>query len=225
MAAHDPESLALGGTMTWPARTLLAVVVVGSTASVVVFGRVHQWQLGNVGEWLSAVFAAVAAGAALWIATRDRQEREQERRNASRAQAELVQVSIGYNPRPNFTVEVSNFSSRPILNVQFVSARYKLAPGVKAELVLHKGRGCPVLDTDRRPYAFEIAFLDEEGHSVLQGQWDDVYSEWDGEDSPDPDHVQALVSFQDADGTGWIKGTHSSPTVFLHRGDMWYRDD
>ena len=82
--------------------------------------------MGTFGEWLAAIFTAVAVGAALWIATRDRHERRAEREEEDKTHARLVRLKaspsvLGF---PFMNVEVRNYGPLPILDVELVSATW-----------------------------------------------------------------------------------------------------
>jgi membrane protein implicated in regulation of membrane protease activity len=56
-------------------------------------GQSVEWYTG-FGQWLGGLGSLIVATVALWIATRDRKEREQEQKSADNAQATLVLVEL-----------------------------------------------------------------------------------------------------------------------------------
>jgi hypothetical protein len=74
-------------------------------------GQSVEWYTG-FGQWLGGLGSLTAAIVALWIATRDRKERERELRSADRAQATLVIVELGQpeGQEGQFPVIVTNYA-------------------------------------------------------------------------------------------------------------------
>jgi hypothetical protein len=70
---------------------------------------------------LGALGSFAAAAAALWIATTDRKQREQERDDADRKQAGLVRLKTEWSelgtPRASLRVSVKNYGKLPIIDV------------------------------------------------------------------------------------------------------------
>ncbi len=185
--------------------TLSGIYVVVALAF---FGFAFSWWPADTANWLSGIGSIGAAGVALWIATADRHERVKTQQAAGRAQAGLVQVTINPKVGKKFTINVLNYGSRPVLDVAFESAEYRVALSAKAVPDLIHGR-CPILDTkvNGASFQFDLDFVSEADSTVITGdKWDDVYSQWDGK-GPDPADVIARVRFTDADGTFWRRSS------------------
>jgi hypothetical protein len=175
-------------------------------------GFVDHWriELGPLAEWLAAIATVAAAGAALLIATLDRNQRTKERAAAQEAQARLVIVEVRLPSTGRaFAVDVRNFGTSAVLDVTLDSARFDTVPGstFKEE---NKQNLPVVLDRDRRPHIFYVDFVGETGNSVIPGTYDEAYNQWESDDAPDPSKVTASVCFTDAEGTRWKRSSSGS---------------
>lgn len=161
-------------------------------------------------ESLSAVATAGATVVALWIATRDRSERKDERLDADRAQARLVLLEVeGPHRGKNdyrFIVTVEANGSQPILDVAFESAQF--VDGLcTVDLVGPSGIADPMVRPGRAPATIFVAFptRDATPTEVLEVEPND-YGEW-----LFPEHlmanVVATVLFTDAGGNRWRRST------------------
>ncbi|MFN3007032.1 hypothetical protein [Mycolicibacterium wolinskyi] len=116
---------------------------------------VSHWriQLGTVGEWFAAFATTAAVGVALYIAGRDRSERNAERRDEQRTHARLVQLSTHSesNRSASVVIEARNFGPLPVIDVDVVDATWSKHPD--AHWVPRDshwvGRGRPATNTHR----------------------------------------------------------------------------
>jgi hypothetical protein len=157
----------------------------------------------------AALGSLFAAGTALWIASRDREERKGERAVTAKTQAELVVVAVKLTHGRSFGVDVTNFGTSAVLDVTFDSAKFETVP----ESTYKVSNGSPrvVLDSDRQPHTFWVEFVNDAGESVMPGTFNDVYQEWEsGPARPDPSKVTAWVRFRDAQGIRWRRGNSGS---------------
>jgi hypothetical protein len=113
----------------------LTLVVLNAWASYPERPGPHRWhiELGSVADWLAAVFTGLAAGAALWIATRDRQHRIEERHDEQKTMARLVQLSVASNDRAAVVVEVRNYGPLPVIDVEPIDATWSEHPEARWE--------------------------------------------------------------------------------------------
>jgi len=166
-------------------------------------------------NWGLVINAIAAAGAfsaaivALSIATWDRRERSQERHDAARAQAKLILVHVTADNMgfAGFGVEVRNYGSTAVLDVEVDSAGYASAPGSKWRLRERSPQSFAVLDSNREPQSFFIEFVDDAGQSVITGKRDGL-GMWLS-DNADPKQVTATVRFTDSQGNHWERSTNS----------------
>lgn len=110
-------------------------------------------ELGPFAEWLAAFVAAGAAGAALWIASRDRRDRTAERYDEEKTHARLVQLNVNSETsRPVVNIKVRNFGPLPVIDVRLVDATWSEHP--EAHWILMdtswQARGLP-RNSDHRP--------------------------------------------------------------------------
>ena len=168
-------------------------------------GQSVEWYTG-FGQWLGAVGSLIAATVALWIATRDRKEREDELRSADRAQATLVLVELGQpaGEQGHFPIAVTNYGSRPVLDVAFDTARFDEFPN-SIPTIDETKRKATVLDSDRNAHTFYLAFVDEAKGAVLQGTRNQ-HGNWHQEEV-DLSKVNAWVRFRDASGIRWRRSS------------------
>jgi hypothetical protein len=164
---------------------------------------------GLVVNAIAAVGAVSAAVVALTIATRDRREREQQRRKAAQAQAKLVLVNV---KAPDgvacFGVEVCNYGSSAVLDVELDSAEFASAPGSKRRPWGEDlAQSFAVLDADRKPQTFWIEFIDSAGQPVITGERD-RHGNWQS-DNGDPEQVTVAIRFTDSQGEHWKRSRDS----------------
>lgn len=110
-------------------------------------------ELGPFAEWLAAFVAAGAAGAALWIATRDRRDRTAERYDEEKTHARLVRLNVdSETSRPVVNVKVRNFGPLPVIEVRLVDATWSEHPEARWVLMdtSWQVRGLP-RNSDHRP--------------------------------------------------------------------------
>jgi hypothetical protein len=165
--------------------------------------------LGDLGGWLAAGGAASAAVAALYIATGDRRERHRERAAAELAQANLVLVKVveaqGWH---GFGVEVVNYGTRAILDIEFDTAHFETFPKSRPTMNNETKRHVHVLDSDRSPHTFWVTFVDDAEQVVITGA-KDSHGNWVS-DNADPSKVSATIRFRDANGNRWSRSNSGS---------------
>ena len=151
---------------------------------------------------LAAVGSFSAAAVALWIATKDRKERQRDREADAQAQANLVLVTIKDSGSGGFAAEVTNYSSRPLLDIKFESARYLPKPEARTEFGEQAPRHHPLLDVDSKCQTW-FKFYDGD-ESVLKGSYGEL-GMWRNDDpaAASPSNVSVTVMWQDAHGQDW----------------------
>jgi hypothetical protein len=162
---------------------------------------------GIIVNGLAALGSIGAAFAALFIATRDRRERNRERNAADEAQANLLIIEATDSNGPGFSVAVTNYGTRAVLNVEFDSATYDLVPDATPDLRSFDEL-LPVLDADRKPYRFWVGFLDEAGESIITGRTDEL-GNWHS-DNAELSQVNLTIRWLDADGNRWKRSNRGS---------------
>jgi hypothetical protein len=185
-------------------------------------------QLGTLSEWLAAIFTAVAVAAALWIATRDRHERREEREEEDKTHARLVRLKAGPSVTgfPFMYVEVRNYGPLPILDVELVSATWADHPeahwgtsGRSREGTYH-----PILrplqddDDQTRVISHNIWFMhpteDKTLQEVVEGKRPDGLTRY----APiDLSRVIVKIQFTTANGVHWETPTSGQTTGDPHR--------
>ena len=197
-------------TLFWAIAITVVLVAALFVSSQIAHDR-HQsvdWYTG-FGQWLGALASFVAAGAALWIATRDREYRALEQRAEQEAHARLIVVSLDQpgGSHGYFPVGVSNFGTRAVLDVAFDTATSDLFPsGTRAKIYDEASREIAILDCDRSRHQFSFAFVDEESDEpVLRGKLGSlgVYAY----DPIDLSGFEAWIRFRDADGVRWRRSS------------------
>jgi hypothetical protein len=167
---------------------------------------------GLVISALAALGSIGAASAALYIATRDRQERKRERAAAAKAQAKLVILDITSNTgrvgrdAADYHVGCVNHGSMPILDVKLKSARMRGFPRAQPTLsdaVKRVLRPAPGTST-----AFVTSWVDENGQPFPQDEQQQRVSVVD---------IEAAVTFFDANGNQWQRSNTGEITL-LQRG-------
>lgn len=161
---------------------------------------------------LTAIGTFVAAGAALWIATRDRRERQKERDNAAMAQARLVRVEVKQaDGAADFEVQIHNYGDRAIIGAAVTSAWWFGHPEytwqhsdieIDRLKIVQPAREVSVIGSVR------IRFHDPAGTVVPSVEYDD-YGNAVVEDVPIL--PGAVVAFMDANGDLWRTGSAMTP--------------
>lgn len=199
---------------------IYATIAAALVTAISCFALAYGWspprvQLGTVGEWLAALFAAVAAGAALHIAGRDRQIRALERRDAAEAQARLVRVEVKMLRSFRaavFSVRIHNHSDRAIIGAAVVAAWW---PGHPNYSWRHAD-----IEHDREPIVVPASQRDSGGQVQIEfldsaGNQTPTPGTTDRDGNPVYDKLavlpDAVVCFMDADGTLWKVGTSTGP--------------
>ena len=203
------------GALTWVALNIWA------TFQDRPLNPARHWhvELGNLADWVAGLGAVAAVFAALYVAGQEGRSRRRSEDSAAEAQAALVQVRIEEVMQGRlFRIIVKNYGDRAVLNVQFDWATYEKVPYAQAKPELGHG-DCPVLDHDRNPYSLWVDFevdddseqAEDDGNqrkrSVIEGIWNEAYSQWDGPNKPDPKQVAAGIRFRDASGVRWRRDT------------------
>ena len=159
---------------------------------------------------LAAVGTFVAAGAALWIAPRDRRERQEERDNAAFAQARLVQVQIKQvDGAADFAVEIQNYGDQAIIGAAVTSAWWFGHPehtwqhsDIDRLKIVQPARDVSAAGSVR------IRFHDPDGNVVPTVEYD-AHGNAVVESLPVlPD---AVIVFMDANGDLWQTGSAMAP--------------
>jgi hypothetical protein len=176
-------------------------------------GFVGNWhiQLGTVGEWLGAIFTALAVAVALGIAGHESRTRRRERDDADHAQARLVQVKV--KPAlPDFDVEIRNYGDRAIIGPAaphawwFAHPEYSWRhsdPEHDRVRIVPPNRDAPSGGSVR------VRFFDAEGNIVPKEIGVTELMERELEDiAVMPD---AVVVFMDANGSLWETGSSIAP--------------
>lgn len=168
-------------------------------------------ELGSIFDGLAAAGSVVAAASALWIATRDRRDRVAERGEQDRAQARLVLVTVRPPQHSTlFLLDVENFGTSPVLDVEIESAHLTTHPQADWNLSRHSNNRYQILQTDRAGVTFQIEFKDRNGAPILTEsepqsagalRVDYAYRQ----------HVRATVQFTDAAGQRWRTDESGSP--------------
>jgi hypothetical protein len=176
---------------------------------------VGQWriQLGTVGEWLAAIFTAVAVAVALGIAGHESRTRRRERAEADHAQARLVQVKVKQvRGLPDFDVEIHNYGDRAIIGAAITNAWWFVQPGYTwrhSDVELDR---VPIVKPDRDDPSggsVRIQFTDAESNLVPKLLEVDARGAAHFEDvAVMPD---AVAVFMDANGTLWETGSAIAP--------------
>ncbi|MDT5079678.1 MAG: hypothetical protein QOJ80_4315 [Mycobacterium sp.] len=113
---RDVRTLWSLAAIIWGVGVILAVTVLVPSA----FGI--SVDIGVIVNGLVAIGSFAAAAAALWVATRQRQEYEQDRADSDRKQAGLVRVKAKWeelgHPDAHVLVTVRNFGSLPVVDVE-----------------------------------------------------------------------------------------------------------
>ena len=177
--------------------------------------RAAGWhpQLGTYSESLSAAFTALAAVAALYIATRDRQERSRERLAADEAQAKLVMITPAYDtgdydpyPAPKYQMAYKNHGEHPILDVRLARIEMRAYPLAVAELPDFIDR---IVEAGGHSRGVGAKFTDEHGDPFPKpiSEPDSMrsYREW-----PDDERdlkILGWVTFSDINGNRWAKSS------------------
>ncbi len=198
------------GSLFWAVVGSAVLVGVLFAASQIAHNRGQSvdWYTG-FGQWLGALGSFVAAGAALWIATRDREDRKREREDADLAQARLVQVEV-VQARNEFTVRIHNYGDRAIIGAAVTDAWWFAHPEYTWD---HIGPDrVKVVTPNRDGVAGEsvwIAFVDAERSSVPEQLSIDNHGNPRFEKvTPPPD---VLIAFMDANGSLWETGSATLP--------------
>lgn len=167
-------------------------------------------QMGTIGEWLAAIFTAAAAGAALYIATRDREDRTAERAADHKAQAKLVVVDI-YTTRTEreeimYVVSVENFGALPLLDVSMYAASIGAHPDAMARMSKRVVELIP--SGQQRELGKAVFFVSSEGvvvpKMIEQTSHGMVFK---GIPKPEQHKVVCWVQFADAHGNRWAKSS------------------
>ncbi|MGC2380721.1 MAG: hypothetical protein WA622_26970 [Mycobacterium sp.] len=162
-------------------KAALTWVVLNTWASYPKRPGVHHWhiELGPLAEWLAAAAAAGAAITALYIAGRDRKQRSAERHDEEKTQARLVRMEVSqWHNKPVVTVQVRNFGSLPILDIELSDATWSQHPDARwvtnwgmntwpktepAQVGLHRPILKPHIELDDRAFdrlvEYEICFI------------------------------------------------------------------
>jgi hypothetical protein len=199
-------------------------------------GQSADWYTG-FGQWLGALGSFIAAGTALWIATRDRKARSAERHDEEKTQARLLQLTVesGESNRAAITIDVRNFGPLPVLDVEIVEAKWSEHPEARwVMLQSHWGaRGIPA-DSKSRPILKPSRGLEDTYDTLVNF----VICFWHpSEDRPlaafvprtagypvpsyvetDPSTIVAKIHFTTANGVRWetpTKGTGADAPVRL----------
>ena len=189
-----------------PTVVKAAIAVCGLVVGAIVLRLVDQdagWA-----ESLSAVATAGATAAALWIATRARSDRKEERLNADRAQARLVLLDIE-GPYSNsdaafhFVVIVQDNGMQPILDVALESAQYGSGSGA-VSLLVPSDIVIPIVMPDLAPGTITVAFPSRETAPAEVREIElDSEGNWPVSDRDISAKVVATVQFTDAGGNRW----------------------
>ncbi|MBV5244342.1 hypothetical protein KUF57_12435 [Mycolicibacterium sp. PAM1] len=179
-------------------------------------------QMGTVGECLAAIFTAGATGAALYIATRDRQERSKERLAADEAQAKLVMVTRTFDTEryppdtaPLYEMSYRNHGEHPILDVRLVKIEMRAFPTAKAELPDFTN---PIVEAGASARGAGALFLDAEGNQFPPPKKvHDHYNEW-----PDADELDVVgwIRFRDINGNLWAKSSDHQLIYLRNESDV-----
>jgi hypothetical protein len=205
------------GATTWVAFHALAEIPHRNWA-------VNQWHwhiaLGTLAEWLAAGGSITAAVVALGIATADRRERTREHRDADRAQAKLVIVTVTMQTdhlqkeHPSYPMHCKNNGAQPILDVEVVAAKMQAHPGSIAELA---NWTTPLVNVGGH-VTVNVHFVTNEGEP-LPPRLDtpDRFRVW-----PDINSLQIVgwVGFSDAFGNRWARSSDGDLKRITHDSQL-----
>jgi hypothetical protein len=165
-----------------------------------------DWPL--VTNLLAAVGSCSAAIVAVIIATSDRRERKRERLEAAKAQATLVMVDIKLGENfLGFVVDITNFGSHPILDIELDSAQFSPFPKAESEVVNTSGPMIKVLDAHRSTKSLYVKFNDVEGNPVITGT-KDRKGIW-VIDNAEQSQASMTIRFMDSQGRHWLRSPDS----------------
>jgi hypothetical protein len=195
--------------LAWATAAVVAVVF--GLPVLVMVGGVHI-DVGLTVNALAVIGSVGAASVALWIATRDRQDRERVRedyrheREQEADQADEVQAGLVILERtqPGIRVAVENYGKFPVLDVTFV----KLDVEEHADARLQPKRDVlsvvPPRSEDHRPYSFEFVATDTATQIALEGEWNSGRSARVSNATINRGtNMTATVRFRDAKGIRW----------------------
>ena len=200
----------MGGSGRQGLRAAAIVLVsIGVVALTYLGARAIGWhpQFGTYSESLSAAFTALAVFAALYIASRDRNERHQERLAADLAQARLVMIEVSrYGNSPGFRVQVNNYGDRPVIGVTVDSASWSARDDIEGRF--DGLEAIEVLKPDRESLSggsLSVDFYDSEGNQIPENLGYNEYGDIRFGELP-PGGPIVAIHFTDANGNGWTTG-------------------
>jgi hypothetical protein len=207
-------------TMRILSRLVVPLALAGLALALAACAWAFGWHLGDVADWLAGLGAFGAAGSALYIATKDRQERADERLAAAEAQAKLVIVTPMARQGGGtivYTMHYHNYGDQPILDVTLSKIELRAYPRAVAKFEARIDRLVRAEESTGSP---EAKFVDDKGTPLPRPFTDDKHR---GLQWPDTNEVGLVgwIAFTDTKGNRWAKssedelrciatGTHSS---------------
>jgi hypothetical protein len=162
-----------------------------------------NWPL--VVSLLAALGSCGAAIAAVWIATGDRRARKAERLDAAKAQAMLVLIDVHLSSgTPGFQVDIRNFGSEPILDVELDAAQFARVRDSTPKVVNRLGPTVKVIDVDRQSDHIFVQFVDGKGDSVITTGFPDEAGVLVIDNAAAED-LDVTIRFMDAHGNHWLR--------------------
>lgn len=152
---------------------------------------------------LAPIATFSAAGAALWIAGRDRRDRRQERREVAIGQARLVIINAEPKSGNRLGIYVDNYGREPIRDVEFQSAELRTANGDVFGFMLAFPTVRVITRSERPPTG-----VYREPRFLLDGLSDRNGQAWAGQQSI---YTQVRIWFSDSNGQRWLGSLHGDP--------------
>jgi|GEM_PF-1747942 len=169
-----------------------------------------DWSL--VADAVAAFGSLSAAIVALYIASRDRHDRKQERNAAELAQAELVRVNVDWiQDSSEFSVRIRNYGDRAIIGVAVDSAHMRKPSD--ARWIDELGSVLDVVQPERDAPSggvLPLRFVDSAGDRIpkikalIGDNMTPLFEDFDK-------HPIVVVHFMDANGCYWKTGPQTAP--------------
>ncbi|OLP00204.1 hypothetical protein BVU76_21690 [Mycolicibacterium porcinum] len=200
---------------------------------------IAEW--GIVVNALAAVGSIGAAGSALYIATRDRKERERQRLTADEAEAKLVFAGMSQNyppsavvlerlaargnaqadhdTHPTYPMWLKNNSDRPLLNVAVIACKMRSNPDAIAELPKDAGPYSIVMPGNESRTE-GVKFFAPDGSRLPQSVAPSPDRNRDRWPSLDELDIVAWLGFSDVDGNRWARSSEGELRRITKPGDI-----
>lgn len=189
------ESLVKVAAIVWAAAIFVGVLLGLPTLLSVLDLQIN---FGLIVSAMAAIGSLTAASVALWVATSDRRERQQERAAAAEAQAKFVIVAIGrYDRGPSgateYEIRCTNHGALPILDVRVESAKMRGFPRAHSPLSTFVKKLLPAGGADT---SFMTSWVDENGEPFPKNR---------DQQSINVVDIEAFIRFLDANGNQWLR--------------------